>query len=116
MNQPMKPSECSSQYYQAPSPDEIALCAYLTWEKAGRPADSADRFWREAELQLCAQRHAAAELAEQKANRPWPPVRIVTTQPSRLKKLPASVRKSAAAGKTTAKTVATRKRKSMSAR
>jgi hypothetical protein len=115
MNQPMTNRECS-QHYQAPSRDEISFCAYLTWEKAGRPADSADRFWREAELLLCAQRHAAAEVAAEKANRPWPPARIVATAPSRLKKLPASARKSAVPAKAPAKTAAARKRKLVTAR
>ncbi|MFM2081344.1 MAG: hypothetical protein RL380_35 [Verrucomicrobiota bacterium] len=91
-------------YYQAPTRDEISLCAYLAWEKAGRPADGADRFWNEAELQLRAQRQLAAEAAAAKANRQWPPARIVATAPAKLKKLASSERKTALGKrKTTAK-------------
>ena len=91
----MKTKPASQSFYQAPTHDEISLCAYLTWEKAGCPAAGADRFWNEAELQLCAQHQLAAEAAAVKANRQWPPARIVATAPAKLKKLANTVRKAA---------------------
>ena len=37
---------------QHPSPDEIARCAYLIWEREGRPAGREMQHWLEAEAQL----------------------------------------------------------------
>ena len=37
---------------QDPSPDEIARCAYLIWEREGRPAGREMQHWLEAEAQL----------------------------------------------------------------
>ena len=98
----MKTKPATQSFYQAPTREEISLCAYLTWEKAGRPADGADRFWHEAELQLCAQRQLAAEAAAVKANRQWPPARIVATAPAKLKKLASTVHKAATGKRKTA--------------
>jgi hypothetical protein len=40
--------------YHTPRPDEIALCAYLIWEKEGRPPGREREFWLQAEIQLAA--------------------------------------------------------------
>jgi len=92
----------------APAQNEVALLAYLNWEKSGKPANCADRFWIEAEAQLCADRARAAE-ADAKTIRQWPPVRNTSPTPSRLKKPSRTGRKSA----TTTKLTATRKHKSL---
>jgi len=86
-----------TESYQKPSHDEIALAAYLAWEKDGRPAGRDSHYWQQAEAELCRQRAAAAA----KTKPIWPPKRIVTPAPTKLKKLTTSVRKVAAAGKTT---------------
>jgi hypothetical protein len=39
-----------------PSNEEIAYCAYLIWEKEGRPSDRAKEHWLQAETQLLATR------------------------------------------------------------
>jgi hypothetical protein len=40
--------------FPAPTPDEIAVCAYLIWEKEGRPAGREKEHWLQAETQLLA--------------------------------------------------------------
>ncbi len=42
--------------FSAPTPDEIAFCAYLIWEREGRPAGRAKEHWLQAETQLMATR------------------------------------------------------------
>jgi len=36
--------------------EQIAMCAYYTWEAEGRPEGRAGEHWLQAELQLCADR------------------------------------------------------------
>jgi len=40
--------------FHAPGNDEIAYCAYLIWEKEGRPPGRAREHWLQAETQLTA--------------------------------------------------------------
>jgi hypothetical protein len=40
--------------FQSPLPDEIAYCAYLIWEKEGRPSGREREHWLQAETQLLA--------------------------------------------------------------
>jgi len=40
--------------FQVPAPHEIAYCAYLIWEKEGRPLDREKEHWLQAECQLMA--------------------------------------------------------------
>jgi hypothetical protein len=35
-----------------PTPEEIAICAYLIWEKEGRPSGQLREHWLQAETQL----------------------------------------------------------------
>ncbi|MGA3170670.1 MAG: DUF2934 domain-containing protein [Chthoniobacteraceae bacterium] len=42
--------------YRNPTEDEIAYCAYLIWEKEGRPAGREREHWLQAETQLLATR------------------------------------------------------------
>jgi hypothetical protein len=42
--------------FQAPHQDEIAFCAYLIWEKEGRPSGREREHWLQAETQLLATR------------------------------------------------------------
>lgn len=55
-----------------PTHDEIALCAFLLWEKEGRQSGRETTYWLQAEAQLRMARQQEAELAA-KAIRPWPP-------------------------------------------
>jgi len=43
-----------STEFQAPIPDEVAICAYLIWEREGRPLGREKEHWIEAETQLLA--------------------------------------------------------------
>lgn len=38
----------------APSPEDIAICAYLIWEKEGKPSGRLRVHWLQAEAQLMA--------------------------------------------------------------
>lgn len=58
--------------HSAPSHDEIALCAFLLWEKEGRQPGRETTYWLQAEAQLRMTRQQEAEAAA-KAIRPWPP-------------------------------------------
>jgi hypothetical protein len=40
--------------FSPPTPEEIADCAYLIWEKEGRPPGRAREHWLQAETQLMA--------------------------------------------------------------
>jgi hypothetical protein len=42
--------------FSHPTSDEISFCAYLIWEKEGRPANRAKEHWLQAETQLLATR------------------------------------------------------------
>ncbi|MGV4858613.1 DUF2934 domain-containing protein, partial [Acetobacter senegalensis] len=55
-----------------PSHDEIALCAFLIWEKEGRQPGREQTYWLQAEAQLRQTRQQQAEAAAKSA-RPWPP-------------------------------------------
>ncbi len=46
------PSE--NNEFPHPAPEDIAICAYLIWEKEGRPAGRAKEHWLQAETQLMA--------------------------------------------------------------
>lgn len=101
----MKPTQITVAY-EKPSHDEIALAAYLAWEKDGRPAGRDAHYWQQAEGELSAKRAAAAEAAA-KRSRNRPAARLIAATPAKLKKLTSSVRKAASAGKA----VVSRKRK-----
>ena len=58
-----------------PTHDEIALCAFLLWEKEGRQPGRESTYWLEAEAQL---RLTRLQFAEKKAVRPWPPQTATT--------------------------------------
>jgi hypothetical protein len=40
--------------FSAPTAEEIAFCAYLIWEKEGRPSGREKEHWLQAETQLLA--------------------------------------------------------------
>jgi Protein of unknown function (DUF2934) len=50
----------SQKTYQEPTSEEIAACAYLIYEREGRPDGKATQHWLEAEAQLIAERRAQA--------------------------------------------------------
>jgi hypothetical protein len=56
-----------TQYFQEPTRDEIAMSAFLAWEKDGRPADRELHYWLAAEGQLRALRLKKAEAAAKAA-------------------------------------------------
>jgi hypothetical protein len=43
-----------SHGFSTPTEEEISQCAYLIWEREGRPADRAKEHWLQAETQLLA--------------------------------------------------------------
>jgi hypothetical protein len=62
-----------TQFYKEPTHDEIALNAFLAWERDGYPQSSDLNYWLEAEARLRAQRRKQAEAAAAQAAKPWPP-------------------------------------------
>ena len=62
-----------TRFYKEPTHEEIALTAFLAWEKDGRPNGADFRYWLEAEAKLRAQRQKQAETAANLAAKPWPP-------------------------------------------
>ena len=57
----------TTEYFQEPTRDEIAMSAFLAWEKDGRPADRELHYWLAAEGQLRALRLKKAEAAAKAA-------------------------------------------------
>lgn len=82
-----------------PTHDEIALHAFLIWEKDGRQPGREQTYWLQAEAQLRLTRQQQAEAAAKTA-RTWPPqtaaapkfatARAVTTSAPKAPKLAAS--------------------------
>jgi hypothetical protein len=70
--------------YPAPTHDEIAMAAFLAWERDGRQPGREMQYWLEAENQICTARLKKAEAAAAQSSN-WPP-------PSRI----AQVKKAAA--------------------
>ena len=63
-----------TRFFKEPTHDEIALHAFLAWERDGRPQCSDVNYWLTSEHQLRTQRLQLAEAAAAKqAARPWPP-------------------------------------------
>ena len=56
-----------------PSRDEIALQAFLAWERDGRQPNLETHYWLQAENTLRAERRALAEATAALATKPWPP-------------------------------------------
>lgn len=56
-----------------PTRDEIALHAFLIWEKNGRQSGREQTYWLQAEAQLRQARQEFAQLTAVKSARPWPP-------------------------------------------
>ena len=94
-----------------PSHDEIALCAFLIWEKEGRQPGREQTYWLQAEAQLRQTRQHQAELAAAaKATRPWPPQTAAAPKTATARALkpvaPKPTRITAASRSATAKPVA----------
>jgi hypothetical protein len=62
----------ASPFYQEPAYDEIALNAFLLWEKEGRQSGREMHYWLQAEGQLREARRQKAEAAAAQAAQPWP--------------------------------------------
>lgn len=56
-----------------PTRDEIALHAFLIWEKDGRQSGREQTYWLQAEARLRQTRLELAQLTAVKTARPWPP-------------------------------------------
>ena len=69
-----------------PTPEAIAVCAYLIWEKEGRPVGRDAAHWLQAESQLladhCHEQAVAEKLAKARSRRrpPAPPVPVQMLQ------------------------------------
>ena len=77
----------ASLYYQEPAQDEIALNAFLAWEKEGRQPGREVHYWLQAEAQLRQARQKKAEAAAALAAQPWP--RTTTTRVTKTEAAPA---------------------------
>jgi hypothetical protein len=78
-------STTETAFYKEPTHDEIALSAFLTWQKDGRPHGTDFDYWIEAERRIRAQREKQANAAAAQAAKPWPPgTRAVKTKPARV--------------------------------
>ena len=74
-------STTETAFYKEPTHDEIALHAFLAWQKDGSPQGTDFQYWIEAERRLRAQRQKQAEAAAAQAAKPWPPgARTVKTK------------------------------------
>jgi len=65
-------------FYQEPTRDEIALAAFLAWERDGRQPGRDLEYWLQAEAELRASRLKKAEAAAAQAALPWPPASRAT--------------------------------------
>ena len=86
----------TTKYYQEPTRDEIAMSAFLAWEKYGRPADREMHYWLAAEGQLRALRLKKAEAAAKAAAKS-----VTKTTLPKPAKLATSVKRETTAVKTT---------------
>lgn len=89
-----------------PTHDEIALHAFLIWEKEGRQPGREQTYWLQAEAQLRQTRQQKAEAAA-KAARTWPPQTAAAPKLSTARAITPAAPK-AAAPKTTKLAAASR--------
>lgn len=89
----------SSPFSKEPGHDEIAMCAFLIWEREGRQSGRETAYWLQAEGEIRAAYQKKAEQAAALAARPWPP------QPLAPRVLAAKEVKRAATPKTATKTL-----------
>ena len=76
-------STTETAFYKEPTHDEIALSAFLAWQKDGSPHGADFNYWIEAERRLRAQREKQAKDAAMQAAKPWPPgARAEKTKPA----------------------------------
>ncbi len=62
----------TASFYQEPTHDEIALAAFLQWEREGRQPGREMEYWCQAEVQMRSARLKKAEAAAAEASLPWP--------------------------------------------
>ncbi|MEQ2005677.1 MAG: DUF2934 domain-containing protein [Limisphaerales bacterium] len=65
--------------------DEIALHAFLIWEKDGRQPGREQTYWLQAEAQLRLTRQQLAERASSQSSRTWPPQTAAAPRLSRAR-------------------------------
>lgn len=68
-----------------PTHDEIALHAFLIWEKDGRQPGREQSYWLQAEAQLRLTRQQLAERASSQSARTWPPQSATAPKLSRAR-------------------------------
>ena len=68
-----------------PTHDEIALHAFLIWEKDGRQPGREQTYWLQAEAQLRLTRQQLAERASSQSSRTWPPQTAAAPKLSRAR-------------------------------
>lgn len=89
-----------SAFYKEPTHDEIALVAFLAWEKDGRQSGREMNYWLHAETHLRTARQKKAEDAAKIAARPWP--RTASTGSARRAPVQSAPKASPAPKRTTA--------------
>lgn len=98
-------STTETAFYKEPTHDEVALSAFLAWQKDGRLHGTDFNYWIEAERLLRAQRQKQADAAAARAAKPWPPgahaVKTKSTRAVAPKPALASTRERATAVKVT---------------
>ena len=73
----------TSSFSKEPGHDEIALCAFLLWEREGCQPGREMTYWLQAECEVRATYQKKAEqTAAALAAKPWPPAPRVTAAPS----------------------------------
>ena len=73
----------TSSFSKEPGHDEIALCAFLLWEREGCQPGREMTYWLQAECEVRATYQRKAEqTAAALAAKPWPPAPRVTAAPS----------------------------------
>ncbi len=73
-------NQATAKIQSEPTHDEIALCAFLLWEKEGRQSGRETTYWLQAEAQVKLTRQQEAELVTAKSSRPWPPATSTTAK------------------------------------
>lgn len=73
-------NQATAKIPSEPTHDEIALCAFLLWEKEGRQPGRETTYWLQAEAQVKLTRQQEAELVTAKSSRPWPPATSTTAK------------------------------------
>jgi len=104
------PKSNTNLFYQEPTHEEVALAAFLQWEREGRPPGREMQYWFQAEAQIRSARLKKAEAAAAEAALPWPRpsgmARVKKAVTTGARKLAITVTRNTAPKASVAKTVA----------